>query len=111
MRFLKGRLNRKNFIYRAFILCATLLFAFYSAAFYSYAAVDYQEEALLRKDLPIQSNDTPGWPQGPEITAQAAILMEAGTGTILYAKNIHEELYPASTTKIITWLLAVENSG
>ncbi len=110
MRFLKGRLNG-NFIYRAFFLCAALLFAFYSAAFYSYAAVDYQEEALLRKDLPIQSNDIPLWPQGPEITAQAAILMEAGTGTILYAKNIHEELYPASTTKIMTCLLAVENSG
>ena len=74
-------------------------------------ATDYEEEAQLRKELPIQSNDIAGWPHGPEITAQAAIVMEANTGTILYAKNIHEELYPASTTKIMTCLLAVENAS
>ena len=75
------------------------------------AETDYAGEALLRKDLPIQSNDISGWPHGPEITAQAAIVMEANTGTILYAKNIHEELFPASTTKIMTCLLAAENAS
>lgn len=63
------------------------------------------QERLL---LPVQSNDLPYWPTGPATTAQAAILMEADTGTILYAKNIHEELYPASTTKMLTCLIAVE---
>ena len=42
--------------------------------------------------------------------AEGAILLEANTGTILYAKNIHEHLYPASTTKILTTLVAIENS-
>lgn len=74
-------------------------------------ATDFAEEALLRKDLPIQSNETTGWPEGPAITAQSAIVMEAQTGTILYAKNIHERLFPASTTKIMTCLLAVENAS
>ena len=37
--------------------------------------------------------------------------MEVSTGTILYAKNINEELFPASTTKIMTCLLAVENAS
>ena len=98
-----------NFIYRlaACILAALVLIP--GTAPYVYA--DYEEEAQLRKELPIQSNDIPGWPHGPEITAQAAIVMEANTGTILYAKNIHEELYPASTTKIMTCLLAVENAA
>ncbi len=73
--------------------------------------VDYQAQALLQKELPIQSNKISGWPEGPAITAQSAILMEADTGTILYAKNIHEEHYPASTTKIMTCLLAVENAS
>ena len=100
-----------NFIYRILFLCFSLLCAVNAAAFCSYASVDYQAEALLRKELPIQTNDISGWPQGPDITAQAAIVMEANTGTILYAKNIHEELYPASTTKIMTCLLAVENAG
>ncbi len=77
----------------------------------SFAATDYAEEAQQRKELPIQSNEIPSWPHGPEITAQAAIIMEANTGTILYSKNIHEELFPASTTKIMTCLLAVENAS
>ncbi len=74
-------------------------------------ATDYEAAVLERKALPIQSNEEEGWPEGPEIGAEGAILMEAGTGTILYAKNIHEELYPASTTKIMTCLLAVENAS
>lgn len=51
------------------------------------------------------------WPQVPEITAEAGIVMEANTGVILYSKNPHEELYPASITKIMTTLLALENSS
>ena len=35
--------------------------------------------------------------------------MEASTGTILYAKGIDEQHYPASITKIMTVLLALEN--
>ena len=72
---------------------------------------DLAAAAEARKKLPVQSNETPGWPAGPAITAQAAILMEADTGTILYAKNIHEQNYPASTTKILTCLLAVEEGS
>lgn len=49
------------------------------------------------------------WPNGPEVQAESAVVMEASTGTILYEKNPHEELYPASITKIMTTLLAVEN--
>lgn len=51
------------------------------------------------------------WPAGPDVDAESAILMDINTGTILYEKNINEELYPASTTKILTTLLALENSS
>lgn len=51
------------------------------------------------------------WPQGPEVNAESAILMEASTGLILYEKNIHEQNYPASITKIMTGLLASEHSA
>lgn len=50
------------------------------------------------------------WPDGPEVLSSAAIVMEAETGTVLYEKNIHDPHYPASITKILTTLLAVENS-
>ena len=74
------------------------------------ASNDYYALAEARKSLPIQSNEIANWPQGPQIGAEGAILMEANTGTILYAKNIDEKLYPASTTKILTSLVAIENS-
>lgn len=101
--------NIRNFIYKAFspILALALVLAMPFASFAE--TTDYEAAALARKELPIQSNEISGWPEGPSITAQAAVLMDARTGTILYAKNIHEELYPASTTKIMTCLLAAEN--
>lgn len=69
---------------------------------------ELEQAAKERLLLPVQSNSLSYWPTGPAITAQSAILMEAETGTVLYAKNIHEKLYPASTTKILTCLIAAE---
>ena len=71
-------------------------------------ATDFQAEEEARRALPIESNSCEEWPDGPAVGAQGAILMEAETGTILYAKNIHEELYPASVTKILTCLIGAE---
>lgn len=45
----------------------------------------------------------------PDISAGAAILIDADTGAILYEKNAHGKMYPASTTKILTGILAIEN--
>lgn len=49
------------------------------------------------------------YPKAPDIYGHAAILIDIDTGAILYSKNAHEKLYPASITKIMTALLAVEN--
>lgn len=46
--------------------------------------------------------------QQPVSTAAGAILMEATTGKVLYAKDAHKQLPMASTTKIMTALLAIE---
>ena len=46
--------------------------------------------------------------EGVEIAAPSAILMDAATGTILYEKNAHEKLAPASVTKVMTLLLVME---
>lgn len=59
----------------------------------------------------IQTNEIEGWPDGPSVLAESAIVMEASTGTILYEKNINDAHYPASITKIMTTLLALENSS
>nr|MBQ8252097.1 D-alanyl-D-alanine carboxypeptidase [Lachnospiraceae bacterium] len=50
------------------------------------------------------------WPTGPEVAAQGAVLIEAETGTVLYSKNMNQRFYPASTTKILSTLVAIENA-
>lgn len=79
---------------------------------YAVDTVPTEEQKNLweeRKSLPINTNNISDWPKGPENGAQTAILMEVDTGTVLYSKNIDERLYPASTTKMMTALLVVEN--
>lgn len=51
------------------------------------------------------------WPDAPETLSPGVILMEESTGTILYEKNMDEAHYPASITKIMTTLLALENGN
>ena len=45
----------------------------------------------------------------PEIGCKAAYIAEPTTGKVIYEKNAHESLYPASTTKILTALVTMEN--
>ncbi|MHB1000591.1 MAG: D-alanyl-D-alanine carboxypeptidase family protein [Armatimonadota bacterium] len=48
-------------------------------------------------------------PAPPKTGAKAAIIMDAVTGSVLYQKNSHMRRPPASTTKIMTAILALEN--
>ena len=45
----------------------------------------------------------------PEVYSPSVILIESDTGKILYEKNSNEQMYPASTTKMMTAILALEN--
>ncbi len=47
-------------------------------------------------------------PLAPKVEAEAAVLMDAATGRLLYAVNPDAIMYPASTTKIMTALIALE---
>lgn len=94
-----------------FFLALSVLF---SCSLTSVAATLPDQKTLLkeaeeRKEIKPESNGIQNWPQGPLVSADAAILMDADTGAILYEKNIHAKEYPASTTKLMTALLAVEN--
>ena len=44
----------------------------------------------------------------PEVGGKSAVLMDVATGTVLYEKNAHERLSPASVTKVMTMLLIME---
>lgn len=70
-------------------------------------AAEAERQAVYNKA--VDSNSIEGWPQGPQIYAESAIVMEADTGTILYNKDMDMVNYPASITKIMTALVALDH--
>ena len=99
------------------IICAALTFSvliggFLGNSITARATLEELEAAAdAHKLLPVQSNEIDNWPIGPAISAESAILMDADTGVILYAKDIHKKSYPASTTKLLTCLIAMERGN
>ena len=47
----------------------------------------------------------------PNMTATAAIVIEASTGHVLYERNPDQQMFPASTTKMMTLITALEHGG
>lgn len=45
----------------------------------------------------------------PNLNSEAAILVEVSTGRIIYEKNSTKQMFPASTTKVLTAILVIEN--
>lgn len=61
--------------------------------------------------FPVETNNWEGWPQAPDVSCGTGVLMDAKTGQILYSKGMDDQRYPASITKIMTSLVAIENSS
>ena len=59
----------------------------------------------------VATDSIANWPAAPAVTSETAVLMDADTGAILYDKGMDEYRYPASTTKLMTLLIAIENSS
>lgn len=96
---------RKSIILRVFVLVFSLYIG--SLPLNAYAMADMEAQ----KFLPVTTNEINNWPAGPSVSAYSAILMDADTGVILYDKNSHELMFPASTTKLLTCLLAMEKEN
>ncbi len=47
----------------------------------------------------------------PDLKAESAMLLDLKTGRIIYSKNPDKKVYPASTTKILTGIMALENGN
>lgn len=67
--------------------------------------------AGLPEPGPVSTVTASNPPAPPDLEALAGILIDRDSGAILYAKNAGYRLYPASTTKILTALLALENGA
>ncbi len=58
----------------------------------------------------VEPSQIENWPMAPETACGGAVLIEANTGTVLYSKNMNQRFYPASTTKILSTLVAMEHA-
>lgn len=103
-------------------LCVTL--SFFAPVRYAMASEENFEEEQMQETetetetqlpdsyfLPIESNEVKGWPQGPQVEAEAAVVMDVSSGAFLYSKNMTAKEYPASITKIMTALVAIEHGN
>jgi len=52
-----------------------------------------------------------GWAAAPNTSARGAVVMDVASGRVLYQKNPHEKMPMASTTKIMTAILAIEKGN
>ena len=65
--------------------------------------------AALAEEVQPWSRERPEYLVDAHLFSQSALLMDGDTGEVLYAKNAEIRQYPASTTKVMTLLLAVES--
>lgn len=72
-------------------------------------ADDLVDDNGVRHSYP-STNELPDWPQMEDITENACVLMDADNGGIMAWLNGNEQRVPASTTKIMTCLLTLENA-
>ena len=69
-----------------------------------------EEEKAASYAEEIDTNEVEGWPQGPAIYAASGIIMDMKSGAVLYAKNPDEKMYPASITKLLSVLVALNHA-
>ncbi len=68
------------------------------------------DEAAEEESEEKKSGYPESWPPAPEITATSAYIIDSVTGTVIYSKNPDEVLEMSGLTKIMTSLVALENS-
>ncbi len=93
----------KKFIISIFVIIFNIIF---SATFSSVYATEASGKTTAAADSILNIAD---WPTAPDIIGEAALLIEAESGVVLYEKNSRATMYPASITKLITALLVLEN--
>lgn len=94
----------------ALLISLNLFIAFFSitnepALISARPAISQREAAKMLSTQDTSADSKNGSDSALSISAPSALLMEASTGTVLYEKNSHEILHPASITKIMTLIL------
>lgn len=99
----------KHILFFAFF---TLLFLFYPGDSYYFHIFAYNRELINKTAPPIKINVNPipylKLPYYPEVTAESVYLVDLPSFTPIFSRNENLKLFPASTTKIVTALVAYD---
>ena len=87
------------------IICLSISFILQNLCCYSYYIGDSE---FVWSDNAIETSSEENGGDFLNLTCESAILIEQTTGTVLYEKEAHTQLRPASVTKIMTILLIME---
>ena len=92
-------------ILKSLFLCATLIFIFKSIAYAD--DIDYE----ILNDISPYVEASSSIVTEPSINSRAAIVYDSNSGLVLFGKNENEKRKMASTTKIMTAIVVIENSN
>lgn len=100
-------MKTKNLLKKILLIILYTIFLTNSSIFYIYAEnLDETKVNNTENSQTNQINNT----ESIELSAEAAVLIDAKTGFVLFDKNMHQKMYPASITKVLTSLLILENA-
>ena len=95
-----------------FFIFFTLSFLFYPGDSYYFHIFAYNRDLMNKKIVPIKLNINPipylKLPYYPEVTAEGIYLVDLLSFTPVFSRNENLKLFPASTTKILTALVAYD---
>lgn len=105
-------LSHQKFISLSFFLTILILLSIHQSGYYQNLTLKKEEPKVLGSKFSLASpvlysKNTTGV-MAPAITAQSAIVLDLASGLRIYEKNIDDKLLPASTTKIMTAIIAME---
>ena len=111
--------NMKNIKFLSFLCVLCLVFSLFTPIYAVNRAPedgdapDAQNESKLDTDTKEEASDTDFYAgadmvKAPELSARNALLLDMDTGVVYFAREPEARAYPASLTKILTVLLAVE---
>src|SRR5699024_6892892 len=93
------------------VLMTTVLLASAGTAYADEEMEAREAERAASYEVVPDTNNIEGWPKGPQVYGNSAIVMDMNSGAVLYAKKPDERHYPASITKLMTALVALENAS
>ena len=91
------------------VLMTTVLLASAGTAYADEEMEAREAERAASYEVVPDTNNIEGWPKGPQVYGNSAIVMDMNSGAVLYAKKPDERHYPASITKLMTALVALEH--